>query len=486
MHYEYRSIFEVECGRGFDAGKADTPPVEAAEFIPAEFLREDIPALCNHGEGDVVRHYTRLAYMNFGVDTGFYPLGSCTMKYNPKINEDMAALPGFTQAHPYADPADIQGVLGMLYELERYLQAICGMAAFSLWPAAGAHGELTGMLIARAYHRDRGDDKRNIMLIPDSAHGTNPASAKMCGFETVAVASTADGHIDVGDLASKLSDRVAGIMITNPNTLGLFEPEILTVAAMVHKAGGLLYYDGANLNAIVGRARPGDMGFDICHVNVHKTFSTPHGGGGPGAGPVGVCERLVDFLPVPRVVAKKGIYDVAYESPKSIGRVRSFLGNVGVLVRTYTYIRQLGLAGLADVSGTAVLNANYLRGKVAKFLKVAGTTPCMHEFVATTEDFGHGSAGDVDKALIDAGIHPPTTYFPLVVKEALMIEPCETESHQTLDAFAAVLEAIIARMKEDPHAFADAPLKAPVRRLDEVGAAREPVLTWMMHQARKR
>jgi glycine dehydrogenase subunit 2 len=318
------------------------------------------------------------------------------------------------------------------------------------------------------------------MLIPDSAHGTNPASAKMVGFDVVAVASTADGHIDVDDLSRKLDAHVAGIMITNPNTLGLFEPDILPVAAAVHGAGGLLYYDGANLNALVGRTRPGDMGFDICHVNVHKTFATPHGGGGPGAGPVGVSRELEPFLPLPRLVKNGERYDVVYEAPRSIGRIRSFLGNFAVLVRAYTYIRQLGAAGLADVSAAAVLNANYLRARVARFLPVAGTAPCMHEFVASTEEFGYGSAGDVDKALIDAGFHPPTTYFPLVVKEALMIEPCETESRETLDRFAAALEAIVAKLREDPHAFAAAPLRAPVRRLDEVGAAKQPVLTQLM------
>ncbi len=484
MNYEYRTIFEVPCGGAFDAGAPTTPAVELKDFYPEEYLRDDLGPICDHAEGEVARHYTRLAAMNFGVDVGFYPLGSCTMKYNPKVNEDAAALPGFADLHPYADADDIQGALQLTYDLERYLSSLCGMAAFTLWPAAGAHGELVGMLITRAYHGSRGDRERNVMLIPDSAHGTNPASAKMCGFDVEAVASTPEGLVDLADLEKRLSPRVAGIMITNPNTLGLFEKDILAVARKVHDAGGLLYYDGANLNAVVGRARPGDMGFDICHVNLHKTFATPHGGGGPGAGPVGVCERLVPFLPVPRVTEIKGKYDLAYEAPKSIGRIRSFLGNFGVLVRAYTYIRRLGLAGLRNVSATSVLNANYLRARVAAFLEVAGAAPCMHEFVASAAALGKGAALEIDKALIDAGFHPPTTYFPLVVKEALMVEPTETESRETMDAFADTLAKVVADLKADPRAYHEAPTRAPVRRLDELAAAREPVLTYMMARAK--
>jgi glycine dehydrogenase subunit 2 len=480
MNYEYRNIFEIPPGRGFEAGAADTPEVDFEAFYPEEFVRDDFGPMRDVAEPEVVRHYTRLAAMNFGVDTGFYPLGSCTMKYNPKVNEDAAALPGFAALHPYAPAGDVRGALRLACELERYLVEICGMSAFTLAPAAGAHGELVGMLLTRAYHRKRGDDARNVMLIPDSAHGTNPASARMAGFDVVAVASGGDGVIDFDDLKAKLDERVAGMMITNPNTLGLFEPDILKVAEAVHGAGGLLYYDGANLNAVVGRARPGDMGFDVCHVNLHKTFSTPHGGGGPGAGPVGVCKRLVEFLPVPRVVKKRGKYALSYDAPDSIGQIRSFVGNFGVFVRAYAYIRHLGAAGLRDVSGAAVLNANYVRAKVAKFLDVAGTAPCMHEFVASSARFGRGSAGDIGKALIDAGYHPPTTYFPLVVAEALMIEPTETETKETVDEFAAALERIVADLTADAHAYADAPFKAPVRRLDEAAAARTPILTHMM------
>ncbi len=480
MNYEYRNIFELPCGRGFDAGIADTPPVDLAEFYPPEFVREDFGPLCDVAESEVVRHYTRLAAMNFGVDTGFYPLGSCTMKYNPKVNEDVAGLAGFAAIHPYAAADDAQGALQLIFELEQYLREICGMKAFTLCPAAGAHGELVGMLLTRAYHRRRGDDARNVMLIPDAAHGTNPASARMAGFDVVAVASTGDGLIDLGDLKTKLDGRVAGMMITNPNTLGLFERDILDVAKAVHEAGGLLYYDGANLNALVGRAKPGDMGFDICHVNLHKTFATPHGGGGPGSGPVGVSDGLVDLLPVPRVVRKKRRYELDYDGSDSIGQIRSFVGNFGVLVKAYAYIRRLGAAGLREVSGAAVLNANYLRAKIAKFLEVAGSAPCMHEFVASSARFGRGSAGDIDKALIDAGFHPPTTYFPLVVGEALMIEPTETETRETLDAFAAALRKIVGDLSADPHVYAGAPFHAPVRRFDEVAAARNPMLTQMM------
>jgi glycine dehydrogenase subunit 2 len=483
MNYEYRSVFEIPRGLGLDVGAADTPDVDLDEFYPKEYIRDDLGPLGDVAEAEVVRHYTRRAIMNFGVDTGFYPLGSCTMKYNPKVNEEIANLPGFAAIHPYAAAQDVQGALKLIFELERYLSEICGMNAFTLCPAAGAHGELVGMLLTRAYHRSRGDDGRNVMLIPDSAHGTNPASARMAGFDVVAVASSDEWLIDLGDLESKLDERVAGMMITNPNTLGLFEREILDVAKAVHDAGGLLYYDGANLNALVGRARPGDMGFDICHVNLHKTFSTPHGGGGPGAGPVGVAGKLADFLPVPRVARVDGEYFLSYDAPASIGQISSFVGNFGVLVKAYAYIRELGAAGLREVSAAAVLNANYLRAKVAKFLEVAGPAPCMHEFVASSAKFGRGSAGDIDKALIDAGFHPPTTYFPLVVHEALMVEPTETETRETLDAFAAALEKIVSDLGADANAYKGAPLRAPMRRLDEAAAAREPILTQMMAEA---
>jgi glycine dehydrogenase subunit 2 len=368
----------------------------------------------------------------------------------------------------------------MFSELERYLCEICGMAAFTLWPSAGAHGELVGMMLVRHYHEARGDTERNVMLIPDSAHGTNPASARMVGFDVKTIKSTSDDLIDLVVLRDALGPDTAGIMITNPNTLGLFERDILEIAEAVHEAGGLLYYDGANLNALLGRARPGDMGFDVVHVNLHKTFSTPHGGGGPGAGPVGVSERLAEYLPTPLVNEENGKFSLKYDDENSIGRIRSFMGNVGVLIRAYTYIRLLGKTGLERVGETAVLNANYLRAKVARFLDIAGPSPCMHEFVASSAEMGRGSALEVDKALIDAGFHPPTTYFPLIVKEALMIEPTETETKETLDEFATALQEIVENLKQDEHYYAEAPLNAPVRRLDEVGASRNPQITQMM------
>ncbi|UCE27600.1 MAG: aminomethyl-transferring glycine dehydrogenase subunit GcvPB [Candidatus Coatesbacteria bacterium] len=477
---EHRTIFEVPSGGRFEAPAPDIPAVEPADALPDGYVRDDLPNVANRAEGEVVRHYTRLSQMNYAVDTGFYPLGSCTMKHNPKLGDAAAALPGFAGAHPLADEDALQGVLRLCRELEGYLCEICGMNAFTLWPAAGAHGELVGMMLFRAYHEANGGAERATVLIPDSAHGTNPASARMVGYNVRTVASTAEGLIDVAALDVALDESVAGIMITNPNTLGLFERDILTIAAKIHEAGGLLYYDGANLNAVMGRARPGDMGFDVVHLNLHKTFSTPHGGGGPGAGPVGVSERLVPYLPVPRVIEEGDTYKLYYDAPESIGRIRSFLGNVGVLIRAYAYIRRLGVEGLKEVTDIAVLNANYLRARVAEFMDVAGSAPCMHEFVATSGALGRGSALEIDKALIDAGFHPPTTYFPLIVPEALMVEPTETETRETLDAFADALREIMARLKEDPGAYKEAPTRAPVRRLDEVTASRNPVLTWAM------
>jgi len=477
---EHRTIFEVPSGGRFEVPEADVPEVKPAGALPDGYARDNIPNVADRAEGEVVRHYTRLSQMNYAVDVGFYPLGSCTMKYNPKLGDAAASLPGFAGAHPYADEDALQGVLQLCYELEGYLCEICGMSAFTLWPAAGAHGELVGMILFRAYHAANGGADRTTVLIPDSAHGTNPASARMVGYDVRTVASTAEGLIDVAALEDELDESVAGIMITNPNTLGLFERDILTIAEKVHAAGGLLYYDGANLNAVMGRARPGDMGFDVVHLNLHKTFSTPHGGGGPGAGPVGVSERLVPYLPIPRVVRQNGTYKLDYNAPETIGRVRSFLGNVGVLVRAYAYIRQLGAEGLKEATDVAVLNANYLRARVAEFIDVAGSAPCMHEFVATSEALGRGSALEIDKALIDAGFHPPTTYFPLIVPEALMVEPTETETKETLDAFADALREIVSELKENPEAYKEAPTRAPVRRLDEVTASRKPVLTWAM------
>jgi glycine dehydrogenase subunit 2 len=477
---EHHTIFEVPSGGRFEVPEPDVPEVKPADALPEGYARDNLPDVADRAEGEVVRHYTRLSQMNYAVDLGFYPLGSCTMKYNPKLGDAVASLPGLSGSHPYANEETLRGVLQLCYELEGYLCEICGMSAFTLWPAAGAHGELVGMMLFRAYHAANGGADRTTVLIPDSAHGTNPASARMVGYDVRTVASTAEGLIDVAALESELDESVAGIMITNPNTLGLFERDILTIAKKVHEVGGLLYYDGANLNAVMGRARPGDMGFDVVHLNLHKTFSTPHGGGGPGAGPVGVSERLVPYLPIPCVVRQNGTYKLDYDVPEAIGRVRSFLGNVGVLVRAYAYIRQLGAEGLKEATDIAVLNGNYLRARVAEFINVAGSAPCMHEFVATSEALGRGSALEIDKALIDAGFHPPTTYFPLIVPEALMVEPTETETKETLDAFADALREIVSELKENPEAYKEAPTRAPVRRLDEVTASRKPVLTWAM------
>jgi glycine dehydrogenase subunit 2 len=432
----------------------------------------------------VVRHFTRLSHLNHAVDTGFYPLGSCTMKYNPRLNEWAARLPGFAELHPLAPEAAAQGTLRLLWELERLLAAVSGMAAVSLQPAAGAHGELTGMLMCRAYHESRGDDARRQVIVPDSSHGTNPATASMAGFETVTVPSDQRGNIDLDALRAAVGPRTAALMLTNPSTLGLFEERIVEVLEAVHAAGALAYLDGANLNAILGRFRPGDAGFDVMHFNTHKTFSTPHGGGGPGAGPVGAAERLAPFLPGPRVVRED---EEAFrlerpgERPSSIGRVRAFHGYVGVLVRAYAYIRAHGAAGLAQVADDAVLAANYLRRLVAAAYEIPYERSCMHEFVASGRELRRRTGVrtiDVAKRLIDHGFHPPTIYFPLIVEEALLIEPTETETVETLDAFAAAMVAIAEEAERDPDALRAAPTRAPIRRVDEASAARHPDLRW--------
>jgi glycine dehydrogenase subunit 2 len=411
------------------------------------------------------------------VDTHFYPLGSCTMKYNPKRNERVARMPGFSDLHPYQPEDTLQGMLQLLYELQEYLQEISGLPACSLQPAAGAHGELTALWVAAAYFRDRGE-KRTKVLVPDSAHGTNPASATMAGFETVTVKTLATGTLDMDDLCRLLDDQIAVFMITNPNTVGVFEPKMHDIAATVHAHGGLVYLDGANMNAILGIARPGDFGADMQHYNPHKTFSGPHGGGGPGAGPICVTETLAPYLPTP-VVAKNGDrYSLDYNRPKYIGRVRAFFGNVGVLVRAYCYIRTHGPDGLRRVSETAVLNANYLLSRVKHFLPVPQGDRCMHEFVATAAKLKNEkgiSAMDLAKRLLDYGFHAPTVYFPLSVKESIMVEPTETESKETLDAFAETLFRVL---EEEPELLHDAPHTTLISRPDEVRAARQPILTW--------
>ncbi len=452
--------------------------------VPPSLLRDDLP-LPELSEADVVRHFLRLSQMNFAVDKGFYPLGSCTMKYNPKANEDAARLPGFAFVHPLADPETAQGSLALMHQLQTWLAEISGMAAVSLQPAAGAHGELTGALIIRAYHRDRGESDRRHMLIPNSAHGTNPASVAMAGMEAVEVPSDKHGNMDLAALRAVCDGTVAGLMLTNPNTLGLFEENILEVAESVHACGGLLYGDGANLNALLGVVRPAELGFDLMHFNLHKTFSTPHGGGGPGSGPVGVTAMLADFLPSPVVtIVEEGGEDepplFGFASPaKSIGRMRAFHGNFGILVRAYAYIRMLGAPGLRRVSENAVLNANYLRALLKETYTIPYARKCMHEFVAEGRwgDAPGINAVDVAKRLMDYGMHPPTVMFPLIVHDALMIEPTETESKQTLDAFVAAMKKIAAEARDDPDLLKGAPHNAPVGRLDEVRAAKQPVLT---------
>jgi glycine dehydrogenase subunit 2 len=445
--------------------------------LPDGYVRSHL-SLPEVSELDLVRHFTRLSQMNYCTDTNFYPLGSCTMKYNPKVNERAASIEGLTQVHPLQPEATMQGSLELMYRLQEALREIAGFAAVSLQPAAGAHGELTGVLVMRAYHTSRGDASRTKMLIPDSAHGTNPASSAMGGFSVVQVPSDERGNVDIGALKKACDESVVGLMLTNPNTLGLFEEHVLEVCDTIHACGGLMYGDGANLNALLGIARPGDLGFDVIHFNLHKTFSTPHGGGGPGSGPVGVGASLAPFLPGPIVTRDGDRYRLATPE-KSIGRVKAFFGNYGMFIRAYTYIRMLGPDGLRAVAEHAVLNANYLKARVAPHFPVAVDRTCMHEFVAHGDVPGTDvRALDVAKRLIDYGFHPPTNYFPLIVHDALMIEPTETESKQTLDAFADALAAIADEARTHPELLHSAPCSTPVARLDEVKAARTPVLCY--------
>jgi glycine dehydrogenase subunit 2 len=469
-------------GRG--GGRVPHPPKGALARIPAGQLRSDGPNLPELSEPELSRHYVNLSQLNYAVDSGFYPLGSCTMKYNPKVNEWAARLPGFAALHPLVPDELAQGSLQLLWELEQALAAVSGMAALTLQPAAGAHGELTGILMVRAYHRSRGDTGRTEVLIPDSAHGTNPATASMAGFATVSIPSAPDGGVDVAAFGAALGPRTAAIMITNPSTAGLFEARIGELLEAVHAAGALAYMDGANLNAIMGRFKPGEAGFDVMHFNVHKTFSTPHGGGGPGAGPVGVGEKLLPFLPAPRVLRQAdGSFRLERpgERPTSIGRVRSFVGSTAVLVRAYAYILAHGADGLAEVSDDAVLAANYLRARLAGILDLPFARHCMHELVASAATL-RAETGirtlDVAKRLIDYGFHPPTIYFPHTVEEALLIEPTETESRETLDAFVEALRGIVGEAHADPELLRSAPHTSPVRRLDEATAARQPNLRW--------
>jgi glycine dehydrogenase subunit 2 len=451
----------------------------ALAAIPQALRREDISGFPELGELEVLRHFTRLSQRNFAIEAQFYPLGSCTMKYNPKVNEAVARLPGFAQIHPLASVALLQGALELLYDLEQILIEISGMDAVSLQPSAGAQGELTGLMLVRACLSERGNPRGKI-IVPDTAHGTNPASSTLCGYDVVQISSTAQGVIDPATVAQVMDEDVAALMITNPNTLGLFEKDIVTIAEVVHAKGGMVYLDGANLNALMGIAKPGDMGVDVLHMNLHKTFSTPHGGGGPGAGPVAVKNSLRDYLPVPRIVKTNDAFELLEDCPQSIGRVRSFFGNFGILVRAYTYIISLGWDGLEESSRMALLNANYIRTKLEKSYQIAYREPCMHECIFTDRlQHKHGvSTLDIAKRLLDYGFHPPTIYFPLVVSGALMIEPTETETPETLDGFVAAMLAIAREAQENPDLVKTAPHSTPVKRLDEARAARKPILRW--------
>ena len=475
MKRDVMLIFE-RGGAGRRAAALPNSGVPGCEPPPARMLRRRPPALPEVAEVELVRHYTALARRSHGVDDGFYPLGSCTMKYSPRRNERAAEM--FSGLHPLQDERTAQGALEALWRLERSLCALTGMDAFTLQPAAGAHGELLGLMLMRAWHAHNGETGRNVVIVPDSAHGTNPASAAMAGYRVREIKSGDDGRVDLGALRQAAGDDVAGMMLTNPNTLGLFETDILGIADVVHGAGGLMYCDGANLNAVMGIARPGDMGFDIVHVNVHKTLSAPHGGGGPGAGPVGVKRFLEPYLPVPAVREAGRVFSLDYVRERSVGRVKAFYGNFAVLVKALAYILTLGANGLKEASEHAVLNANYVLNGLKDVYRPAAEGPCMHECVISADPLAPSGvrALDVAKALIDEGVHPPTIYFPLIVKEALMIEPTETETKETLDAFIEAMRRIAKQARDDPETLKSAPHTSPVGRLDETGAARKPVL----------
>ncbi len=485
------TIFErsVEGRRAAVVPECDVPEIPLSDAIPQALLREKPAELPEVSEPEIVRHYNRISRRNFDLDTGPYPLGSCTMKHNPRLNERVAALPGHSRLHPAQDPQRAQGALELMWNLERSLSELTGLPHVSLQPSAGSHGELAGLLLTRAYHADRGEQRTKV-LTPDTAHGTNPATVTMAGYEVVKVATAPDGGVDVDDLREKADDAVACLMLTNPNTLGVFDRNIREIAGIVHDVGGTLYYDGANLNAVMGWSRPGDMGFDIVHLNLHKSFSQPHGGGGPGAGPIAVSDRIAPFLPVPRIVRTETSngsgprFGLEHEAEKSIGRMRGFQGNFGVFVRSYAYIRSLGGDGLREASETAVLNANYLlsklrAGRAGKHLPLAFGERCMHEFVLTGDPARRElkvKTLDIAKRLLDYGFHPPTIYFPLLVEEALMFEPTETETRESLDELAEAIDSILAEAEEDPEILTKAPYTTPVRRLDEAAASRKPIV----------
>ena len=475
-------IFEVsKPGRkAYKLPKLDVEDTCITNFIPEEFISEEELNFPEVYEVDVIRHFTNLSDKNYGLDNGFYPLGSCTMKYNPKVNEDVARYPGFANVHPYQMESCSQGTLQLMYEIDKSLAEIAGMDKMTLQPAAGAHGELTGLMLIRAYHEKNGDMKRNKIIVPDSAHGTNPATAAMAGYKIIEIKSTKEGLVDTEALKAAVGDDTAGLMLTNPNTLGIFEKEIKEIAEIVHGAGGQLYYDGANANAILGHARPGDMGFDVVHFNIHKTFSTPHGGGGPGSGTVGVKKHLIEFLPAPIVCKDEERYYMDYDLPNSIGRVKDFYGHIGILVRAYTYILTMGSDGLKKASSMAVLNANYMAQKLKEHYHLPIDTLYKHEFVlgGLKGSLSEVTTLDIAKRLLDFGYHPPTVYFPLIINEAIMIEPTETESKETLDEFIDAMIKIAEEAKTNPEMLKEAPHDTIVRRPDETKAARSPVLKY--------
>jgi glycine dehydrogenase subunit 2 len=475
-------IFELSSTgrRGYSLPELDVPPKDMQTFLPGELSREKKPELPELSEVDVVRHFIRLSILNHHVDKGIYPLGSCTMKYNPKVNEDLAKLPGFSQLHPYQPEESVQGGLKLMYELGEYFKEMAGMDDITLQPAAGAQGELTGMLITRAYHEKMGSPRSKV-IIPDSAHGTNPASLVIAGYSSLQVKSNDKGLVDLDELKKAMTGEAAALMLTNPNTLGLFESQILEIEKIVHDAGALLYLDGANLNALLGIARPGDMGFDMVHFNLHKTFSTPHGGGGPGSGPVGVKKHLADFLPVPTVARKEeDKYSLDYHRPDSIGKVQGFYGNFGVMVKAYAFIRSCGPKGLREVSENAIINANYLMESLKGHYHLPYPGPCQHEFVfsGTKQKAKGAKTLDIAKRLLDYGLHAPTVYFPLIVSEALMIEPTESESKESLDEFIEAMIRIDREIAENPEVVRSAPHSTPVARLDEVKAAKDLNVRW--------
>ncbi|MGE7623673.1 aminomethyl-transferring glycine dehydrogenase subunit GcvPB [Viridibacillus sp. NPDC096237] len=475
-------IFELTTeGRvGYSLSELDVPAVDLAAILPSEFIRTEEAELPEVSELDIMRHYTALSRRNHGVDSGFYPLGSCTMKYNPKINESVARFAGFANIHPLQDESTVQGALELMYDLQEHLIEITGMDEVTLQPAAGAHGEWTALMMIRAFHEANGDFQRTKVLVPDSAHGTNPASATVAGFDTVTVKSDENGLVDLEDLRRLVGDDTAALMLTNPNTLGLFEEHILDIAEIVHSVGGKVYYDGANLNAVMSKARPGDMGFDCVHLNLHKTFTGPHGGGGPGSGPVGVKADLIPYLPKPVLVKTEKGYQFDYDRPQSIGRVKPFYGNFGINVRAYTYIRSMGPDGLKAVTENAVINANYMMRRLEPYFDLPYNRHCKHEFVLSGSRQKKLGARTLDmaKRLLDFGYHPPTTYFPLNVEEGLMIEPTETESKETLDAFCNAMIQIAKEVEETPEVVQNAPHTTVIGRLDETRAARNPVLRY--------